>query len=65
MAYPGILLKTNFMKTRPFAAHLSYADTNLTDGQTDITMLMVFYRIFVRALLKLFNKFILWLNNKF
>ena len=57
MAYLGKPFKTNFMKTRPVAEELFDVDKQtegrtdrLRDGQTDITMLIFRFRIFVNAL---------------
>jgi hypothetical protein len=43
--------KTNkkLLKTRPVATELFSVGTQLTDGQTDITMLIVRFRIFENA----------------
>jgi len=45
LAYLGKLVKTNYMKTRPVAEELFHADIKTDDGQKDITMQIVRFRI--------------------
>jgi hypothetical protein len=46
------------MKTRPVAVRCFLRTQKRTNGQTDIRIQIVHFRIFVKATLKIFNKFI-------